>query len=141
MNKTHLTGIPPNSEIISLSSKAPSILVRAHLGKKTKRYQAVYTDNLEFLYFREITTTERKNLARGLQPERPLSNIAWELHETWDDKFYWVGVIPNEVSVETTPLEYKECPEECATYILGDEIISRKELLECLHYHKISPKD
>lgn len=115
---------------MSLSSKAPCILVRAHLGKKTKRYQAVYTNNLEFLYFREITTTERKDLAKGVHPYRPLSNIAWELHETWDDKFYWEGTLTDGASVETTPLNYKECPEECATYILGDEIISRKELEE-----------
>ena len=130
--KTQLTGIPPNSEIVSISSKAPCILVRTHLGNKTKRYQAVYKDNLEFLYFREISTTERKNLAKGIHPFRPLSNIAWELHETWDDKFYWVGVLANGASVETTPLEYKECPEECTTYILEDEIISREELEECL---------
>lgn len=131
MNKTHLTGIPPNSEIISLSSKAPCILlVRANLGKKTKRYQAVYTNNLEFSYFREITTTERKNLAKGLEPFRPLSNIAWKLHETWDDKYYWEGTLTTGASVETTPLSYKECPEECTTYVLGDEIISRKELEE-----------
>jgi len=130
--KTQLTGIPPNSEIVSLSSKAPCILVRTHLGRKTKRYQAVYKDNLEFLYFREITTTERKNLARGIHPERPLSNIAWELHETWDDKYYWTGVLPNGASVETTKLDYKECPEDCTTYTLEDEVISRKELEECL---------
>ena len=130
--KTQLTGIPPNSEIVSISSKAPCILVRTHLGNKTKRYQAVYKDNLEFLYFREISTTERKNLAKGIYPFRPLSNIAWELDDTWDDKFYWVGVLANGASVETTPLEYKECPEECTTYILEDEIISREELEECL---------
>jgi|11BtaG_2_1085332.scaffolds.fasta_scaffold33369_2 hypothetical protein len=128
MNKTHLTGIPPNSEIVSLSSKAPCVLVRSQLGKKTKRYQAVYTDNLEFLYFREITTTERKNLAKGLKPFRPLSKITWKLHETWDDQFYWEGALPTGARVETTPLDYKECPEECATYILEGEIISRKEL-------------
>ena len=132
IKKTQLTGIPPNSEIVSLSSKTPCILVRTNLGNKTKRYQAVFTDSLEFLYFREITTTERKNIARGLYPERPLSNIAWQIHETWDDKFYWEGVLPNGASVETTPLAYKECPEECTTYLLGDETVSREELEEWL---------
>lgn len=84
------------------------------------------------MYFREITTTERKNIARGIQPERPLSLIAWTLHESWDDKFYWEGFLPNGARVETIPLDYKECPEECSTYILEDEIISREELEQCL---------
>ena len=117
-----------------MSSKGPKVLLaRTHLGNKTKRYQAVFSkDNLEFLYFREISTTERKNLARGIQPERPFSNLEWESCKTFDDKYYWQVFLPDGRLLETTELDYPECPEDCETYILEGEIISRRELEECL---------
>lgn len=117
-------GVDPRAEVVGIRYLGSNTLLRTRIKGRTQRYIACYDAESRFMYYREITSSERKRVVLNNLEDNPIGTLDWVLIE---DK--WVCQLAGERLAPMVPNRVK-APTDYSVYMWGSEIVSNNKLKE-----------
>ena len=121
-------GIAPDAQVVGSSAVHGKILLRTKTTHgRTQRYVACYDSDNNFIYFRRVSSSERKRLGKGENITSPLELLDWKQGPTyWHASYDGLEVITLTPMVIISPTDY-------STYVVNGEMVSNQKLKEIIN--------
>lgn len=117
-------GVDPRAEVVGTRYLGSNTLLRTRIKGRTQRYIACYDAESRFMYYREITSSERKRVVLDNLDDNPIGRLDWVLIE---DK--WICQLAGERLTPMVPNRVK-APTDYSVYMWGSKIVSNNKLKE-----------
>lgn len=126
-------GIHPEATILGSSVVSERILLRAKVKGKTVRYISCHDSNNLFIYFRKVTSSERKRVGKGTYTPSLLEKLCWkETYWGWEAQLSDLQI--QTLSVYTT--KQNKAPIDFNTYVVNGALHSKQKLEGLVKTHE-----
>ena len=119
-------GVDPEAEVVGVRYLGRDTLLRTRIRGRSQRYIACYDTANRFMYYREITSSERKRVVLDNLGDNPIGTLDWVLIE---DK--WVCQFGGKVLTSILPNRVK-APTDYSVYMWGTDIVSNSKLKDMI---------